>query len=61
MKPNYVASYQAKAEHFAELASRAAYNAAVAACEHDRGQWAERAERYDETARLYRERARRAA
>lgn len=60
-KPDYVSSYQAKAEHFAELGSRAAYNAAVAVSAHDREAWEERAARYDETARLYVERARRAA
>lgn len=39
--------YRAKAEHFATLAARAAYNAAVAACPSDRDAWDERAAVYD--------------
>ena len=51
----------AKAEHFAELASRAAYNAAYALCAHDREAWEERAARYDASAAHYRTAARKAA
>lgn len=58
MKP---VNYQAKAEHFAELAARAAYNGATAACPHDRDQWEERAARYDAQAAHYRAAARKAA
>ena len=45
----------------AELAARAAYNAATAACPDDREQWEERAARYDIRATEYRNAARRAA
>lgn len=48
----------AKAEHFAELAARAAYNAASAS---DRDAWDERAARYDASAAHYRTAARKAA
>lgn len=51
----------AKAEHFAELASRAAYSAAYALCPADREQWEERAARYDGQAAAYRTKARKAA
>lgn len=51
----------AKAEHFATLASRAAYSAAVAASPSDRDAWEERAARYDATAADYRNAARKAA
>lgn len=57
-------NYQAKAEHFAELASRAAYNAATcraAGLQSDAEAWAERAARYDSNAAAYRLSARRAA
>ena len=57
-------NYQAKAEHFAELASRAAYNAAacrVAGLSGDAEAWEERAARYDSSAAAYRLSARRAA
>jgi hypothetical protein len=54
-------NYHAKAEHFADLASRAAYNAAYALCPHDREQWEERAARYDAQAASYRTAARKAA
>lgn len=54
-------NYQAKAEHFATLASRAAYNAATALCAHDRDAWDERAARYDGQAAHYRTAARKAA
>src|SRR3546814_15606940 len=39
-------NYHAKAEHFATLASRAAYSAAIALCPADREAWEERAARY---------------
>lgn len=57
-------NYQAKAEHFAELASRAAYNAATcraAGLQSDADAWEERAARYDSNAAAYRLSARRAA
>ena len=57
-------NYQAKAEHFAELASRAAYNAATcraAGLQSDADAWEERAARYDGNAAAYRLSARRAA
>ena len=54
-------NFHAKAEHFAELASRAAYNAAYALCAHDREAWEERAARYDASAAHYRNAARKAA
>lgn len=57
-------NYQAKAEHFAELASRAAYQAAVcraAGLQSDADAWEERAARYDGSAAAYRLSARRAA
>lgn len=57
-------NYQAKAEHFAELASRAAYNAATcraAGLQSDADAWEERAARYDSDAAAYRLSARRAA
>jgi hypothetical protein len=46
-------NYAAKAEHFATLASRAAYNAATAVCPSDRDAWEERAAVYDERAAEY--------
>lgn len=58
MKPT---NYLAKAEHFAELASRAAYNAAYALCAYDREAWEGRAARYDASAAHYRNAARKAA
>lgn len=54
-------NYHAKAEHFATLASRAAFNAATAACPADAEQWEERAARYDGQAAAYRNAARKAA
>lgn len=54
-------NYHAKAEHFATLASRAAYNAAVAPCPNDRAAWEERAARYDGQAAACRSMARKAA
>lgn len=54
-------NYGAKAEHFAELAARAAYNAAYALCAGDREQWEERAARYDAQAAACRTAARKAA
>lgn len=54
-------NYHAKAEHFAELASRAAFNAATSVCPGDREQWEERAARYDAQAAAYRTAARKAA
>lgn len=54
-------NYLAKAEHFAELASRAAYSAALALCPHDREAWEERAARYDAQAAACRVAARKAA
>lgn len=56
-----VGQYQAKAEHFATLASRAAYQAATALCAHDREAWEERAARYDAQESHYRTAARKAA
>ena len=56
-----VGQFQAKAEHFETLASRAAFNAATALCEHDRDAWDERAARYDMQAAQYRTAARKAA
>lgn len=58
MKP---INFAAKAEHFAELAARAAYNAAYALCAADAEAWAERAARYDASAAHYRTAARKAA
>lgn len=54
-------NYSAKAEHFAELAARAAIRAACAPLLADREQWDERAARYDEQVSNYRNAARRAA
>lgn len=54
-------NFTAKAEHYAELAARAAYNAATAACPDDREQWEKRAARYDIRATEYHNAARRAA
>lgn len=54
-------NYHAKADHFATLASRAAFAAATALCEHDREAWDERAARYDAQAAHYRTAARKAA
>lgn len=54
-------NYPAKAEHFATLASRAAYNAATAPSTADAEAWAERAARYDGQAAAYRHAARKAA
>lgn len=51
----------AKAAHFDELASRAAYQAATCPCPHDAAQWEDRANRYDARAIEYRTAARRAA
>jgi hypothetical protein len=53
--------YRAKAEHFADLASRAAYNAAYALCAGDREQWEDRAARYDAQAAACLSAARKAA
>lgn len=58
MKP---VNYHAKAEHFAELAARAAYNAAYASNASDAEAWNERAARYDASAAHYRTAARKAA
>lgn len=54
-------NYHAKAEHFAALASRAAYCAAVSVSPADREAWEERAARYDGRAANYRNAARKAA
>lgn len=54
-------NYLSKAEHFATLASRAAYCAAVAVSPADREAWEERAARYDGQAAHYRNAARKAA
>lgn len=54
-------NYHAKAEHFATLASRAAFNAATCPCPIDREQWEERAARYDGQAAAYLSAARKAA
>lgn len=57
-------NYHAKAEHFAELASRAAYNAAAARSAGfaaDAEAWDERAARYDGQAAACRVAARKAA
>lgn len=58
MKP---INYLAKVEHFAELAARAAFNAATATNASDREAWEERAARYDANAAAYRTAARKAA
>ena len=50
-----------KADHFAGLASRAAYQAATCPHKGDREQWEDRAARYDASAAQYRLAARRAA
>ena len=57
MKP---INYSSKAAHFAELAGRAAYNAATC-LPADREAWEERAARYDGQAAAYRMAARKAA
>lgn len=54
-------NYAAKAEHFAELAARAAYQAATCPNKADAEAWAERAARYDGQAANYRMAARKAA
>lgn len=54
-------NYHAKAEYFATLASRAAFNAATSLCPSDREQWEERAARYDGQAAAYLSAARKAA
>lgn len=54
-------NYAAKADHFAELAARAAIRAAYARNEADREQWAERAALYDGQAARYIHAARKAA
>ena len=54
-------NFIAKADHFAELASRAAYNAAISPPGYDRDQWEERAARYDANESAYRMAARKAA
>ena len=54
-------NYHAKAEHFATLAARAAYNAAYALSPADADQWNERAARYDGQAAACRTAARKAA
>jgi hypothetical protein len=54
-------NYSAKAEHFAELAARAAYQAATCLNGPDAEAWAERAARYDGQAAHYRNAARKAA
>lgn len=56
--------YNAKAEHFATLSSRAAYQAAISVRTGDgeaAEQWETRAARYDNAAADYASRARRAA
>lgn len=58
MKP---INYSAKAEHFAELAARAAIRAAYATFPADREAWADRAARYDGQSANYRSAARKAA
>lgn len=58
MKP---INYHDKAEHFATLASRAAFNAATALNAADAEAWAERAARYDGQAAAYLSAARKAA
>jgi hypothetical protein len=54
-------NYHAKAEHFATLAGRAAFNAATSPNPFDREQWEERAARYDGQAAAYLSAARKAA
>lgn len=54
-------NYHAKAEHFATLAARAAFNAATALSAADAEQWDERAARYDAQAAACRTAARKAA
>lgn len=54
-------NYHAKAEHFATLASRAAFAAATSVCPDAREQWEERAARYDGQAAAYLSAARKAA
>lgn len=54
-------NYHAKAEHFATLAARAAFNAATALSDADADAWNERAARYDASAAHYRTAARKAA
>lgn len=54
-------NYHAKAEHFATLASRAAFAAATSPCPDTREQWEERAARYDGQAAAYRSAARKAS
>lgn len=51
----------AKAEHYATLAARAAYQAATTPAGPDRDNWEERAARYDAMADSYRMNARKAA
>ncbi len=50
-----------RADHFAELAARAAYQAATCPAGADREAWEERAARYDSRAADYRNAARKAA
>lgn len=54
-------NYHARAEHFAELASRAAFAAATASSAADREAWDERAARYDTQAANALQMARKAA
>jgi hypothetical protein len=57
-------NYTAKAAHFADLAARAAYQAATcqaAGFDAEADHWGERSARYDVQAANYREAARRAA
>lgn len=56
-----VPSHLAKAEHFAELAARAAFAAATTPCTDTREAWLDRAARYDGQAAHYRNAARKAA
>lgn len=58
MKP---INYHAKAEHYADMASRAAFAGACATSPADRDAWEERAARYDALAAEYRMAARKAA
>ena len=60
MKPKPI-NWSAKAEHFVELAARAAYSAAYAGNDSDREAWEERAARYDARATECRTAARKAA
>lgn len=54
-------NYNAKADHFAELASRASYSAAIAPNAAEREEWEDRAARYEAQESSYRMAARKAA